>query len=105
MRLIIDLDGTICEERPTFERGLAKPKMLAVEALRRFKAWGHHITIYTARGWREYDMTKAWLDDHNIPYDNLICGKPVYDIWIDDRAIRFKGWMETYEEVTSQKRK
>jgi hydroxymethylpyrimidine pyrophosphatase-like HAD family hydrolase len=101
MRLIIDLDGTLCEEKPTFERSLAKPIPLAIQALRRLKIWGHHITIYTARGWMEYDMTKSWLDNYDIPYDNLICGKPVGDLWIDDRAIKFTDWREVYNAIAN----
>ena len=34
MRLIIDLDGTICTEEKTFSRSLAKPKKDAVESIK-----------------------------------------------------------------------
>ena len=103
MRLIIDIDGTICEERPTFERALAKPLPDAVEVLKRLKLVGHHITLYTARGWREYEMTEAWLNEYEIPFDMLICGKPVYDIWVDDRAMKFTNWREVYGEIVSDR--
>jgi hypothetical protein len=92
MRLVIDLDGVICEEQPTFERAMAKPKPGAVEAINRLYDKGHNITVYTARGWREYPMTKWWLETWGIKHHLLLCGKPVYDYWIDDRAMEFENW-------------
>ena len=50
------------------------------------------IMIYTARGWAEYRMTEYWLNTMGIKYDVLLCGKPIYDIWLDDRAICFEEW-------------
>lgn len=99
MKIVIDLDGVICEERSTFERSLALPISGAGGALRGLRTNGHKIIIYTARGWSEYEMTRDWLNKWNIPYDQLIMGKPVGDVWIDDRAIEFKNWPETWEKI------
>ena len=92
MRYCIDMDGVICEERTTFERGLAKPIEGAVEALVNLHNKGHFIIIYTSRGWQEYLSTKTWLDSYDIPYDLLLMAKPIYDVYIDDRAIHFTDW-------------
>lgn len=89
---VVDMDGTICEERPTFERSLAKLLPGAVEGVKRLKNRGYFIVVYTARGWAEYSMTKQWLEDNGIWFDLLLCGKPHGDIWIDDRAVRFEDW-------------
>ena len=35
-----------------------------------------------------YDVTKKWLDKHNVLYDRIITGKEFANIYIDDRAIR-----------------
>lgn len=86
------MDGTLCEERPTFERSLAKPLPGAVEGVERLKKLGYFVVVYTARGWGEYAMTRQWLEEAGIWFDALLCGKPIGDIWIDDRAIRFEGW-------------
>ena len=101
MKLIVDLDGVICEELGTFERSMAKPLPNAIEVLKRLKWAGHHITLYTGRGWSEYTMTTAWLKKYEIPYDLLLCGKPLYDLWIDDRALKFTDWDEVYSEIIS----
>jgi uncharacterized HAD superfamily protein len=92
MKIVVDLDGTICEEMPTFEKALAKPKKRAIRYLNSLSKKGHFIIIYTARGWAEYNMTYSWLNEHSIPFDVLMMGKPIYDIWIDDRAIKFTSW-------------
>ena len=97
--IFVDLDGVICTEERTFERALARQIDGAREALEQLRAAGHTIVIYTARGWAEYRMTRAWLDEHGIPYDALQMGKPIADVWIDDRAIRFESWPQTLAKL------
>ncbi len=99
MRLIIDLDGTICTEEKTFSRSLAKPKLDSVESIKKLKAQGHTIIIYTARHWNEYEMTDEWLKKNDIPFDQLFMGKPVGEYWIDDRAIKFSTWKEVLNKI------
>ena len=91
-KIVIDIDGTICEEKPTFEKCLAKVKPGAIEFIKKLKEENNFIILYTARSWSEYNMTKYWLEENGIPYDLLMCGKPIYDLWIDDRAIKFLDW-------------
>lgn len=90
--LAIDIDGTICSEERTFERPLAKPLDGAVEALMMLKENGNTIILWTARGWEQYRVTKHWLDCHEFVYDQLIMGKPIVDMFIDDRGRQFKNW-------------
>ena len=45
MRIIIDLDGTICTEEKTFSRPLAKVNKGAVKALKKLKRDKHTIII------------------------------------------------------------
>ena len=97
--IMIDLDGVICTEERTFERPLAKPVDGAREALRQLRAAGHTVVIYTARNWPEYRVTKQWLDDHGFDYDGLHMGKPVAEVWIDDRAIRFTNWADVLSQL------
>lgn len=101
MRLIIDLDGTLCTERLTFSRCLADPLEGAVEAMRMLKGKGVTLIIYSARTWAEYEMTVAWLKLYGIPYDQLVLGKPIGDYWIDDRAIKFTSWKECLAQLDS----
>lgn len=86
MRIAIDIDGTICEEKGTFERAMAKPIPEALNVIKRLKKAGHTIIFFTARGWPEYNITVDWLERHDFPFDQLICGKINYDVFIEDRS-------------------
>lgn len=97
--IFVDLDGVVCTEERTFERALAKPMEGAREALASLRAAGHTIVIYTGRGWPEYRMTKDWLDQHGMSYDAIHMGKPIANVWIDDRALRFTSWAETIRQL------
>ncbi len=102
LTIMVDLDGVICTEEPTFERPLAQPLPGAREALAQLKAAGHTIVVYTARGWAEYKATRQWLDDHGMSYDALHMGKPIAHVWIDDRALQFRNWSETLSQLAQR---
>ena len=99
MRFIIDLDGTICTEEKTFSRSLAKPIQGAKDYINKLFEGGHTIIIYSARSWQEYEMTTEWLKNYDIKYHQLILGKPIGDLWIDDRAIRFNTWEQIINSI------
>lgn len=104
MILRVDLDGVVCSEESTFERALAQPVPGAKEALQRFHDEGHVIIIETARSWAEYKMTKVWLAQWMIYHDVLIMAKPIGDLCIDDRAVRFTNWQSIVGLVESYSR-
>ena len=99
MKMIIDLDGTICSEEKQFSRSLAIANKGAKEALQKIRDKGHTIIIYSARTWAEYELTIDWLKKNNIPFDQLILGKPQGDYWIDDRAIEYDNWEEILKKI------
>jgi len=86
MKICFDLDGTLCNELPTFEKSMAIPLPGAVRFVNIRYETGDFVMIYTGRGWAEYPMTKKWLDDNGFKYHVLLCGKPIYDELYDDRA-------------------
>jgi ribonucleotide monophosphatase NagD (HAD superfamily) len=97
--IMVDLDGVLCTEEVFLERPLAAPIAGAREALQKLRAAGYVVVVYTARTWGEFRVTKQWLDSHGFEYDGLHMGKPVADLWIDDRAVRFKNWAETLNQI------
>lgn len=112
MRIVIDLDGTICpikEKHQTYADLVPLPG--AVERLHTLKAAGHYLIIQTARNMATQQsnlgrvvknigkVTLDWLEDHNIPYDEIYFGKPNADLYIDDRALRFENWDDTTETL------
>jgi hypothetical protein len=97
------MDGTICTEEKTFSRSLAYPKKDAVDIINNLYLEGHIIIIYTARTWMEYEMTTDWLNKNGIKYHQLFMGKPIGDVWIDDRALQFSdNWKEIYQTIKNK---
>src|SRR5438309_1622733 len=105
MRIVIDLDGTICELKQTDQTYAdVRPLPGAIERLQSLHAEGHTIIIQTARHMascagdqgkvlkRVGKTTLDWLDRFEIPYDEIYFGKPNADVYIDDRAMRFSSW-------------
>jgi uncharacterized HAD superfamily protein len=106
MQIIIDMDGTVCTEEKTFSRSMAKPLPGAVENINKLYTEGHTIIIYTARTWMEFEMTSEWLKINNVKYHQLMMGKPIGDLWIDDRALNFNNnWEQIAEVINSKKKK
>lgn len=87
MKIAIDIDGTILPEGPTFDRYLKMPFQGAIKQINELYFKGHTIYFFTARSWSEYDITLSWLKDYGFQFHYLVCGKPVYDILVDDRSV------------------
>jgi capsule biosynthesis phosphatase len=105
MRIVIDLDGTICPIKD--KDGLYSelvPLEGAVERIKDLKKAGHYIIIATARNMATQEsnlgkviknigkITLDWLERYDIPYDEIYFGKPNAQVYIDDRALRFSDW-------------
>lgn len=99
LRIVIDLDGVIFEERDERERSKATPLAGAVEAINALYQTGHKIIICSARTYRELELTLSQLEKCGIKYHHLVLGKPVADIVIDDRAISFSEWGLIWDDL------
>lgn len=93
------MDGTICTEMRQFSRCLAVPKDGAIETVNKLYDAGNIIIIYSSRTWVEYEMTVDWLRKYGVKYHQLFMGKPIGDVWIDDRAITCK---DNWDEIASK---
>lgn len=98
MRIVFDLDDTISVHyNRDFEN--AVPIKETVEKIRKLKSDGCEIYIYSARGQnsckgeleliekRNRAQIERWLDKHDVPCDKLVFGKPLGDIYVDDKGI------------------
>jgi len=98
----VDLDGTLANNSPHPDYELLEPIEGAKDALYLLASKGWKIIIYTARPWHEYDQIENWLNNYNIPFRRIVCGKLFVKYMIDDRAISFKGdWDEVINQVRS----
>jgi len=111
MKIVIDLDGTICElKKDKQDYGRVKVNPGAVKKIKALKKAGHYIILQTARhmetcGFNQGRVvakigkkTLDWLEKSKIPYDEIYFGKPNADIYIDDLAYKFTGWEEINPE-------
>lgn len=113
MRIIIDLDGTLCEPqliyKDTLRRyGLATPIEPVIATLRRAKEQGAYVIVYTARRMVTHKgdvakviedvgpLTEEWLQENNVPYDELVFGKPYGDYYVDDKATSILDFLSTF---------
>ena len=98
------IDGTLCPIKKKEEEYIDLvpfPEMLA--KLREYKEGGAKIVLFTSRNMNSYNgniglinantakVLLQWLDKWDIPYDEIIYGKPWpghHGFYVDDRTIR-----------------
>ena len=89
MKYFVDLDNTLCYTQSN-DYVNSKPNVERINYVRELKNSGHHVTIWTARGSSSgldhSELTKTQLAEWNVPYDELVMGKPSYDCCIDDKS-------------------
>lgn len=100
VRFCFDLDGTLVSSpKMKGDYSTVSPIEKNIRICQHLKSLGHYIIIYTARKMRTNngnigkciadigEITINTLKNFNIPYDELIFGKPCADFYIDDLAI------------------
>jgi capsule biosynthesis phosphatase len=102
--LVVDIDGTLCDVKQAGQSYAdLLPRAAMVERLRAYQARGYRILLYTARNMKTHHnnlglinkhtapLLLDWLARWDIPYDEILFGKPWprdKGFYIDDRAIR-----------------
>lgn len=101
---IFDIDGTLCPIKTQAQRyDELVPYASMVEKLRRYKEGGAKIVLFTSRNMNSCGGNIGlinkhtartlldWLERWEIPYDELIYGKPWpgrLGFYVDDRTVR-----------------
>lgn len=93
MIIALDFDGVIHDFKHPVKR-MGPPISGAREALDELA--GNEIIVFTQR--RDLQVVREWLDyfDFNLEVTNM---KPNADVFVDDKAIRFKSWSQTLGEL------
>ena len=114
--LIFDIDGTICPIKGKDDKYEdLVPNGEIVNKMKEYKKEGAKIILNTSRNMNSYNgniglinantakILLKWLDKWEIPYDEIIYGKPWpgHDgFYIDDRSIRPDEFLKySYDEV------
>jgi len=112
MTIAIDFDGVIHSYSRGWQGGeIYDPPVEGTrEALTELRARGWKIYIFSTRTNKIYhkndhppqeERMKTYLEEHGIPYDKIWSfGKPMADIYLDDRALNFRGkWVDSLQEI------
>ena len=114
--IVMDVDGTLClKKRPDQSYDEVAPNPPVVERLREYRQSGFYVILATSRNMNSYEgniglitanaakILMAWLDRHDIPYDELHVGKPWAGrdgFYVDDKAVRPDEFTRlSYEEI------
>jgi len=113
--IVFDLDDTICypnhDEKDTDKKyGKAKKNLDVISRMRLLRKRGYYIIIHSARRMLTHDgdldkihedvwdTTVDWLKRAQVPYDELVFGKPYANTYyVDDKAMNldmFKEWAD-----------
>ena len=88
-RYFVDLDNTLCRTE-NGKYATSMPIQERIDFVNELKTAGNHITIWTARGSKSKidhrDLTIQQLGEWGIQYDELLLGKPDYDVYLDDKS-------------------
>jgi hypothetical protein len=96
MIIYIDIDETICISPEDRNYTKSSPLKQNIEKANRLYDEGNTIVYWTARGtgsgidWSE--ITKQQFDEWGVKYHDLKFGKPIYDLFIDDKNMNTEDW-------------
>jgi len=111
--IVFDLDDTICfpnhKATDSYEKyRICPPNRFIIEKMQQMKKDGWHIIISSARRMATHKgnvsaiiadigrITIEWLEEHDVPYDELHFGKPYSNTYyVDDKAMtldQFNVW-------------
>ena len=99
MRIYVDIDETICISPENRNYRDAVPIQKHIDIINDLYDEGHSITYWTARGsgsgkdWRE--VTERQLEQWGALHHALKLGKPMYDLFIDDKVLNSRDFFES----------
>lgn len=116
--IVMDVDGTLCAKRaPDQSYADVHPRAEVVAVLKEYRERGFYVILATSRNMNTYrgnvglivantaKTLLAWLDRHEVPYDELHVGKPWAGkggFYVDDKAIRPSEFLSlSYEEIVA----
>ena len=111
--IAIDFDGTVVDD--AYPK-VGKPKLFAIETLKKLQEDGHRLILWTYRCGDQLDDAVAFCKSKGInfyavnrsfpedEFDNTKSRKIHADLFIDDRNIGgFVGWGEVYQRLSNPK--
>jgi len=110
MIFCFDLDNVICETVGT-DYSMSRPYEQVIKKINLLYKNSNKIIIFTARYMgrnngnidlaveQGYSSTELQLKEWGLKYHELIFGKPVYDVYVDDKNFEFKrDWLKDFKK-------
>ena len=117
--IVIDIDDTICHTNHNYQDakqkyGNALPNNKIINGMRILKRQGFHIILLTARRMLTHNgdiekiiedvgkITTDWLERYDVPYDELVWGKPYSGTYyVDDKAMNLEEFVKWTNKMDS----
>lgn len=103
LTIAVDFDGVLHDpyrRRPGSRLGA--PVDGAQESMARLRRRGHHLIVHTCRpvgDVRVRNQLLEWGRAEGIGWHDLTNAKPLADVYLDDRAVRFENWEQALAEL------
>lgn len=109
--ICVDFDGVIADYSDGYQGTdiFGEPLPGAVDAMKRLQEFGFKLIIFTTRP--DTPELRTYLNVHGIPFEAINNnpdqpeganpGKPIADIYLDDRGVRFGNWRQAVEKIWS----
>ena len=111
-RYCVDIDGTICTPTVGRDYHKAEPWQDRIKVINKLYDEGNYIIYFTARAMGRFsdhphsiasvkaeavlfELTQNQLKDWGVKYHELRLKKPIYDLFICDKAVRTEDYFET----------
>ena len=115
MILCFDLDNVICKTKNVNYKN-AKPIARTVKIINKAYSYKFKVLIFTGRFYGKCNgnlkkilkmdngLTKKQLKKWGVKYHSLMFGKPVFDVYIDDKNFEFKqNWHKKFNKQILKK--
>jgi len=105
MIIYVDIDETICQTSSSRDYTKSTPILDNIKKINKLYEEGNTIIYWTARGsstgldW--YDITEKQLNEWGVKYHEFKVGKPVYDLFICDKAINSEIFFKNTKNVST----
>jgi len=105
LSFVFDIDDTICNNKNR-DYANAVPYKEVIDKINYLYDNGATIKLYTSRGMvscngdidkiikKNEPILREWLNKNNVKYNELIFGKPLGDLYIDDKAMNVRDFIK-----------
>lgn len=91
---VFDIDGTICSQEKPEDYSEAKPIWSRIHQINKLYKKGNVIYFETSRHMIHESITKKWLKKYGVKYHHVFFGKPVADVYVDEKGVSAKEFFD-----------